>query len=662
MMNAWRSRGLGAALIVLMTVVAYLPAMRAGFVWDDDLYVTQNPLLTDPDGLRRIWFSAHHQSQYFPLVFTTLRFEREWWGLNPVGYHVVNVLLHAANALLVWALLRRLGLPGAWLAAAVWAVHPVNVESVAWVTELKNTQSTLFYLLALLAWIKFLDKGTSRPWRFYGAALVLYSLALFSKTTACTLPAALVLALWLRKEPMDGRRCLQVAPFVVFGLAMGFLSVWWEAHLGSYSEEYHLSMGALERLLIATRALWFYAGKLIWPTRVAFSYPRWEINLRDPIEYVWLLGCVAVASVLWWRRSTLGRAPVAAAVFFVAALSPLLGFIPLYTFRYSFVADHYQYVASIGLIALFAAAVSNLGPARHLGRSLPCVLSLPILLMLGALTWQQSSVYQNLETLWRDTLAKNPSAWIAHNNLGLVLEDQGKHMEAKEHYEAALRLKADYPEAYNNLGNVLVHLNKAPEAIALYEQAIRVKPDYAEAHNNLGVALEQAGRTEEAIAQYGKALRIAPDYAEAHNNMGVALCRTGRAPEAIRHFEEALRIEPRNARAHVNLGAALRQVGRVQEAVEQYRLALEINPDYAEAHNNLGVALRQAGRLEEAIAQYEQALRLKPDLAEAHYNWGNALLQSGQMPQAIEHYEQALRIRPDYAEAKEKLAQLRSGS
>jgi len=184
----WRSRGAGAALIMLLTVLAYLPAWRCGFIWDDDFYVTNNPLLTETDGLRRIWFSAHHQSQYFPLVYTTLRLERNLWGLNPIGYHVVNVLLHSMNALLVWLVLRRLALPGAWLAAAIWAVHPVNVESAAWITELKNTQSTLFYLLALLAWMKFADRETACPWRFYTLALLLQALALFSKPTACTLP------------------------------------------------------------------------------------------------------------------------------------------------------------------------------------------------------------------------------------------------------------------------------------------------------------------------------------------------------------------------------------------------------------------------------------------------------------------------------------------
>ena len=221
----------GAIFIVVAVFIAYWPALRGGFIWDDDAYVTNNPLLTAPDGLRRIWFSFYTQSQYFPLVYTTFRFEYGLWGLHPPGYHIVNVLLHSANALLVWLVLRRLALPGAWLAAAIFALHPVQVETVAWITELKNTESTFFCLLALLAWMKF--AGT-HSWRFYALTFLLYALALFSKTTACTLPAAMLLVLWLKHLPVNWQRWLQVVPFLAAGLAMGLLSIWWERHLGNY--------------------------------------------------------------------------------------------------------------------------------------------------------------------------------------------------------------------------------------------------------------------------------------------------------------------------------------------------------------------------------------------------------------------------------------------
>jgi tetratricopeptide (TPR) repeat protein len=624
MANTWKSPAAGAALILLVTLVAYLPALRCGYVWDDDIYVTGNPLLTAPDGLKRIWFAPHTYPAYFPMVNTTLRFEHMLWGLNPAGYHCVNILLHCVNALLVWTVLRRLAVPGAWLAAAIWAIHPVNVESVAWITELKNTQSTLFYLLTLWAWMKFTDRQTVRPWRWYSLALLLYGPALFSKTTASTLPAAMLLVLWLRREPIGWRRVVQVVPFLGYGVGIGLLSLWCEAHEGNYAEALRYSYGGVGRLLIATHALWFYAAKLAWPARLTFSYPRWEINPRDPLQYLWLIACVAIALLLWWRRRALGRGPAAAVVFFVAALSPLLGFIPVYTFVYSFVADHYQYVASMGLIALFAGAVSSQADTWQLGHTMRCTLSAALLVVLGALTWQQARIYQNVETLWGDTLMKNSQSWMAHLNLG----------------------------------NVLLQEGRVSDAIGHYEQTLRIKPDCARAENSLGAALYETGTCAEAIEHYQQALRIKPDYAEAHRNLGIAFAQTGKIADAIAHYQQALQIRPDFVEAHFSLATALQQTGKLDEAVAHYEQVVHLQPDYAEARNNLGVVLVRLGRVSEAVEHFEQVLRSNPDDAEVHYNLGVLLVRLGKVPEAIVHYEQALRIRPDDPKFQNNLAWL----
>jgi tetratricopeptide (TPR) repeat protein len=643
-----------AIALVILTFLAYLPALRCGYVWDDDFYVTKNPLLTAPDGLERIWFSAHNQSQYFPLVYTTLRFEHTLWGLHPVGYHFVNILFHALNALLVWAVLRKLALPGAWLAAAIWAVHPVNVESVAWITELKNTQSTLFYLLALLAWMKYADRETGRPWRFYGLALVLQALALFSKTTACTLPAALLLVLWLRKEPIGWRRLVQVAPFLALGVAMGLFSIWWEAHLGNYRKELDYTFNALERVLIATRALWFYATKLVWPTKLAFSYPRWEIDVRDPRQYTWLIGCVVIALFLWWRRRVLGRAPV-------AAVSPLLGFIPLYTFRYTFVADHYQYVASIGLIALFAAAVSSRVDTWQLGTTGRCALLASLLFALGALTWRQAHIYHDEESLWRDTIAKNPASWMAHTDLAGVLLESGRATEALEEAEQTLRIKPDCAEGHYNLGNVLVSVGKVDEGIGHYEQALRINPSIAAAHYRLGLALAREDRMPEAIEHWEQALRINPDYADAHSKLGVALAEQGRMPEAMQHWEQAVRVNPDDADAHNRLGLALAKQGHMQDAVGHWEQVLRVNPAFPGAHYNLGIALCTEGKWQEAAGHFERELLARSDNALTHYYLGVALEQMNRMKSAIEQYKLALESNPGMVEAQNGLSRLQGG-
>jgi Flp pilus assembly protein TadD len=580
-------------LLAVVTVIAYLPALRGGFIWDDDAYVTQNALLTAPDGLSRIWFSAHRQSQYFPLAFTSLRLERALWGLNPLGYHAVNVLLHAANALLLWQLLRRLAAPGAWLAAAIFALHPVQVESVAWITELKNVQSTFFYLLALLAWVKFTGPAPRARWEFYWVALLCHALALLSKTTACTLPAAFLLVLWWRRQPLGWQRVLQVLPFLLLGLGMGLVSVWWENHLGNYAApEAGGQYGFLEKGLIATRAVWFYAAKLFWPANLTFSYPRWEIDPRAPGQYLGLLGCGLVAGLLWWRRKDFGRGLTTGVIFFVAALSPLLGFIPLYTFCYSFVADHYQYLACTGLIIPFAALLSKQLMDEGRRRGLGCCLTGGLLLALGVLTWKQTQIYADQKMLWQDTVAKNPGSSMAHNNLGTALAEQGLMQDAIRQFEEAIRLKPDNAEAHDSLGIALGQKGQTDEAIREFEEAVRLKPAFPDPHNNLGVALDKKGQVDEAIRQYQEALRLKPDNAECHNNLGAAYGKKGLIAEAIRQYQEALRLEPDAAEAHYNLGTALSVTGQTEEAIRQYQEALRLKPDFAQARDDLARALR----------------------------------------------------------------------
>src|SRR6266576_780795 len=353
-------------ILAAVTILAYRPAWNGGFLWDDDAYVTNNELLTAPDGLRRIWFSFDSPSQYFPLVYTTFRIERALWGLNPAGYHVVNVLLHVANALLVWRLLARLRVPGAWLAGVIFALHPVQVESVAWITERKNVLMGFFFLLTLLAWVEFLDQQTSRRWRLYSLALVLYALALFSKTTACTLPAALLLILWLQKRPITKERLIQIVPFVILGIGMGLLAVWWERYHQGTNRAVFPFLNPIDRILVASRAVWFYLSKLICPTNLTFIYPRWNISPAHPLDFIWLLAGIALCAVIYFARCYVGRSLEVAAAFFVITLSPVLGFIMLFTFRYTFVADHYQYLACIGPIALVSAgAVSLAGIFRQ---------------------------------------------------------------------------------------------------------------------------------------------------------------------------------------------------------------------------------------------------------------------------------------------------------
>ncbi len=692
MRNTWRSFGLGSALIVL-TFVAYLPALRCGFIWDDDDHLTANPAMTAPHGLRMIW-SSPAVSRYYPLTLTTFWFERRAWGLNPLPYHLVNIALHAINGLLFFFVLCRLRVPGALLAALVWLLHPVNVESVAWITELKNTQSGFFFFLALLCFLRF--EENERP-RWYALALLCGLAAMLSKTSTVVFPVVLLLCAWWQRGRWHREDVMRIVPFFALACWTSVRTVIEQRgqilREGTTTE---WKLGTAKRLLIAGKAVWFYADHLLWPVRLMFVYPRWDLQAGSILSWMPLAGLVAVGIVLWaWRQQQWARAGLFGIGTFVATLIPILGFLDIYYFRYSYVADHFQYLASAAFIALIAGAGAALCErGGRMGMRVGVVAAPVALAVLGTLSWRQVHIYRNPETLWQDTVTRNPGAWLAHNNLGVALKQEGKPDDAVEHYEQALRLAPYYAEAHSNLGNVLFDLGRTSEAIEQYEVALRLRPDYPEVQYNFANVLRRLGRTSEAIEHYEMALQLRPDYLEVHNNLGLAFQTLGRSTEAAEQYEAALRIDPGYADAHCNLGnllqnsgksldaikqymvalqqkpdypearydlgVALQSLGKTTEAEEQYEQALRLKPDYADAHYNLGLLLAQLGRPQEAITEWAQVVRLRPDNAEAHYNLAVLLERSGHTQQAIEHYEQAVRIKPDLTEAKTRLAQLRA--
>jgi tetratricopeptide (TPR) repeat protein len=488
-----------------------------------------------------------------------------------------------------------LEVPGAWLAAAIFAVHPVEVESVAWITERKTILSGMFYLLALLAFFRYrpltavTKEDRVSDWRFYLLGLFLFLSALLSKTVACSLPAVMVLLIWWKRGRVEKRDVYVLTPLFVIGAALGLMTAW--------LEKYHLHAGMdwplsfVQRCLLAGRALWFYTGKLFWPYQLSFMYPRWEIHASVWWQYLFPLSAAAVLIAVWLLRRRVGKAPLVAVLVFAVILFPALGFFDVFFFRYSFVADHFQYLASVGLVTLAASAAAKIcertrRPGKHIGTAV----SATALIVLGVLTWQQGWSFRDDETLWRHTLANNPNSWSAHWFLGYLLQDSGRLSEAIGHLEQALRINPGYAEAHNTLGLVLLKQGKVQEAIGHYEQALRIKPDLAAAHYNLGIALRRRGRLQEAISHYEQALRLKADYAEAHYNLGNALLRAGKAQEAIGHYEQALRLKPDSAAAHCNLGVALEQVGRVEEGIQQYEQALRIKPDFVQAQTNLARA------------------------------------------------------------------------
>jgi tetratricopeptide (TPR) repeat protein len=559
---------------------------------------------------------------------------------------------------------------------------------VAWITEFKNVISVAFCLLSIASWLRFED-GEGRGW--YLGALGLFLMALLSKTAVCcSLPVVFLLLRWKRGLEVGRRAFMDLLPFFALAAAMALFTLLVEiSAMGPEARLGELHLSLLQRVILTNRTLWFYPMKLLWPARLCFSYERWALDARDLSQWLWVLATLGAGSLVWRFRSRLGREPMAALGIYMAAIAPALGFANCYTFRYSFVADHYQYLASLGLIAIAAGGMPGSFRRRlatePFQESPAALLSAIVLALLGTATWRQSHVYRDSATVWRDVLAKNPASWLAHSNLGTILNGQGDFVEAAaqyrealgirpdlaeihnnlgvalagagrveesvEQYHEALRIKPDYVEALNNLGRALAGAGRAAEAAEQYREALRIKPDYAEARNNLGMVFAGQGGLDAAAAQYRDALRIQPDFAEAHNNLGLVLVEKGGLAEAVAHYQEALRIRPDFAEAHNNLGNALAGQGRMEDAAAQYREALRIKPDYAEPHNNLGMSLAGRGELREAAAQYQEAVRIRPGFAEAHNNLGNALAMMGSVQAAFAQYREALRFKPDFAEA-----------
>lgn len=591
-------------ILICLSVAVYIPAMRGDFIWDDDIYIVKNPLLRMPDGLFKIWFSKEQPSQYFPMVYTTFLLEYKLWGLAPFGYHVTNIALHILNCFLLWWFFRKLNLSWGWVAAVIFAVHPIHVESVAWITERKNVLMMFFSMLAFLAWLGFLG-NSKRGWLFYPLSLFFFAFALFSKTTACPLPIVLILIVWLRKIPITIRRLFQIVPFVLFSLAMGTVTMLWEYTRGAGGLA--LELNYLERFLLAARALWFYLGKIFWPMNLTFSYPKWNIDAAVPAQYIWPALWLIAAFCIWRLRKRIGRGAIVAIVFFVVTLLPMLGFFSLYTFYYTYVADHYVYLATAGPIALAAGAGSFL--ARRFGKGAKmavAVVTVIVVAALSVLTFRQCHIYENLEALWRDTITKNPQSYMAYSNMAVLFASKGQ----------------------------------IDESLDLFQKALEIEPDDGDVHYDYAITLKQKGRIDEAISHYRKAARLEPERrAEIYNSLGVALRQKRKLSEAIGYYRKALELTSRSPGIYYNLGNALAEYGKLDEAAECYNRAIELFPNYAGAYNNFGILLEKQNKFEQAIDLYRKAFETGIDDVIMRNNFVRLLVSKGKSDEAFQHFQ-----------------------
>jgi protein O-mannosyl-transferase len=645
--SLWRRNWFWALLLIAFVFIAYGQVFRADFIWDDESHLTRNPCVIGPLGLKEIWTTA--QAVYYPLVLTTFWALHKFVGLNPLPYHLLNVFLHAASAILLWRLLQVLRVRGAWLGAALWALHPVMVQSVAWVTELKNTQSCLFYLLSIFFFLKWdevpritrmedkqetLANHPCYPW--FILSLFLFILATVSKPSVIMLPVVLGLCIWWMRGKIRWRDVLALAPFALISALASGWTIWEQKfQAGAVGPDWAQTLP--ERLIVAGRAIWFYLAKLLWPQPLIFIYPRWSLDSSNLLAYVPLLTAIAGLVALWFIHAKWCRALFFAAAYYLISLFPVLGFFSVYFFRYSFVSDHFQYLGSMGPLALAGAGIAtvverlchtplelasgtdalrlweNESAAARTKLFLASALGTLLLLLLSFLTWRQTSQYRNLVALYTATLQKNPGCWMADYNLGIVLSEQGKADQAIDHYQRAIALRPDYAKAHYNLGRLLGDQGQFDDAIAHYKRAAAINPADAEAQNNLGVTLFRIGRADDAIVHYQKALEIRPNYAEASCNLANALIAEGDFDGAIARYTACLAAIPNLEVERYNLASALLRKGRTDEAIVEYRKVLQMHPESADGHANLGSAWLAKGRVRDAMAEFTSALRISPE-------------------------------------------------
>ena len=665
-LDRFSRRGALAALALGMVAgVCYLPAMLwGGLIWDDLIWA-QSKAVLEWDGLGTLWSwpsRIHREAHYWPLTYTTFWLEHKIWGHAPAGYHVVNVLLHLFNTLLVWRLLLRLAVPGAWIAAAVFAAHPVHVESVAWIIERKDVLSGLFYLTAVLVWLRFLDKP--RPWR-YGLALVLFAAGLLSKSIVVTLPAALLIIQWWKEGRITVRDLQRVAPFFLVALVITAFDL---SSVGS--RDVVLDYSLPERMLVAARALWFYAAKLVWPTNLAVIYPRWEISLGDPWAWLYLAGALALAATLWFTRHKVGRGPLAGALFFAVTLSPVLGFVNHGYMIYSLVADRFQYLAGIGVMAVLVGAAVH-GSGRLSGRlkSRAAGLAVVVLAILGTMTWRQSEIYRDEVAFYKHIVSVNPQARSGHYNLGMQLNLAGRPEEALAPARMAVEKRPDHTNARVVLAAVLIHMERFVEAEEILHRALEIDPGHKGSRREMAKLLRLQERREEALEAYHALLEIDPDYALAHAFIGDILVQLQRYDEAVTPLSKALTFIkaapsltpdlPTAHSIHILLGTALRELGRTRAGEAHFRQALALEPRNMQALEQVAAADFNRRRYREALELYRRQLEIDPDKATTHVNIGAALFYLDRTEEAIRSLERALVLDPTLETARSNLERMR---
>jgi protein O-mannosyl-transferase len=645
--------------LLVLCVAAYWPLRWAGYIWDDDVWLTANPFVQHWSGLWYIWFVPRSTlSQYYPLIYTAFLLQFKMWGLNPLGYHLVNIILQAINSVLLWRILRQLGLKGAWVAAAIFAIHPVQVETVGWITEQKNMLSGLFYFSTILFWLRCrkmdpasitdsLNSG-SWNWRFYLAASGCFFLALLAKTDACTLPVVLLLLAWWKKGWITKREILALLPWFILALVFAAVTLHVE-HQQADARGPAFTFSWMQHLMIAGMNLWFYPFKLLWPHPLLEIYPRWNIDHFFFWQWIFPITAFAIPVVLWLWRKKIGRGPFMAVAYYGITITPVLGLTSFYTMVYTFVADHYQYLACIGIIVFIVEPTAcgmerfrgylvrkQVGKTRFVSERLsrlllPTTASTVLLMALGILSYKQSELYNPQEKLWQNTLYYDPTSWQAMLHLAALADSHNHPLDTYNKIVLATQQPGGQNYlALNYLGLFyLKNQHDYSSAATLLTDSLELNPYQSQTICELAQCMEKLDQMNQAMADLQKGLNLMPDNYLLQRSMGELLGQNGQYPAALDQFRKVLQDQPFDAVSRFDTAFTLEQLGQWQEALAQYQQAIEITSDFAEAQFMYGKLLLTHGQTVAALEHLNKAVELAPDQIDVHLALAQALEQSG---------------------------------